>query len=80
MEGKFVASLLSGPASTKLGLSGRCLLQVTALDIILRDAGDRRTIEKWPLHLIRNYGYGSDRFRFEAGRLCLLVVDLIRFV
>ena len=59
--------MLPSAASRRIGFEGRCTLEVTPSDIIVRDMNARR-VERWPLHLIRKYGNSSDRFSFEAGR------------
>ncbi|XP_062501840.1 docking protein 4-like [Corticium candelabrum] len=62
-----------------LHFSGKCELVITLWDIQLKDPKTKRSVYVWPLHLIRQYGNGSDHFWLEAGRRCNTGEGIFRF-
>ena len=51
-------------------MSGRYLLQITPLSLLLIDIPSQSPICEWPIQFLRRYGRGRTKFSFEASEKC----------
>ena len=78
-ECKFEVEIKSNKMAEKMNLKGVYLLSVSYENIELLDRQTKNSLLKWPLHLIRNYGWEVQEFSFEAGRRCFSGAGLFQF-
>ena len=76
---KFEVEIKSNEMAEKMNLKGVYLLSVSYENIELLDRQTKKSLLKWPLHLIRNYGCDEQEFLFECGSRCSSGPGLFRF-
>ena len=66
-------------ASQEAGMTGQYILQITPLNLILKDLGTENIVAEWPIQHLRRYGRGRTKFSFEAGDKCKTGIGVYTF-
>ena len=51
-------------------MAGQYILQITPLNLVLKEMGTENPVAEWPIQHLRRYGRGRTKFSFEAGDKC----------
>ena len=60
-------------------MAGQYILQITPLNLILKEMGTENPVAEWPIQHLRRYGRGRTKFSFEAGDKCKTGIGVYTF-
>ena len=60
-------------------MAGQYILQITPLNLVLKEMGTENPVAEWPIQHLRRYGRGRTKFSFEAGDKCKTGIGVYTF-